>query len=160
MYVIGANQQTIDVAAFFKNLLREKWHAGNTDGITPRIDHAELHKVVIFGPKGDWITLYLTSENSEPKTITYQFKNVTIVGTLEFLTGESRQHLFKMVEEAERIMHGVRKDTFGAPGTNNLTGRQWLNWNIRGTPYERTAKLHYRKTTDFEVRWKFREVRT
>lgn len=154
---LSPGRKTVDMGKFLVGVLREEWNPANADSLTPSIDFAEVHKLVLFR-QGDWITLYHVSENTQPVTITYGFVNVTVVISLEFLTSRSREHLVKMVEEAGRIINAHRKDTFGVPGT--LTGRQWLTWNLRATPYERTAKLHFRRTVDTEVRWRFREVQT
>lgn len=157
---LDTSRKTVDPVAYILQTLRRDWNSKNTDGAIPKIDFAELTKNVIFHPPQDWIILYTVSEVEDPVTITYGFTNVTITFSIDFFSGAGREHLYRLVEEARRIILSHRTDTFGSPSTSTLTGRQWLKWNIRSQLFDNTTKGMHRRVIDCELKWVFRQVQT
>lgn len=146
----------VDPVYYLVGLLRTEWEANHTDGIVPIIEFAELNKGFQFGNKGDYISIYTTSVTTTPVTITYGWQNEDHNFTLDCFTSGDRSHLAKMVEEARRILHKHREDTFGNP--NGVSGRQWLKWGVRMNSFDRINKLFYRRAIDCVLHWKFRQI--
>lgn len=151
---IKAGIAVADFTSRIIQLLKEQWDATHTDSVQPIVGYSELQKEVQFREGEDYITVYTISRTDEPTTISYDFKSQTERFQLEFLTSGDREHMFRVVAEAERILQAARKDFMGSD--SRLTGRIWAAW--KGTTQATTTRLHYRITADFMVYWRFREV--
>lgn len=152
---ITSNRKVVDLGKYILGQLREDWNPANTDGQRPRIEFAETMKSVVFS-SGDYITFYMVSELTEPVSAIYDFVNETYTFTLDMFTSGSREHIMKLYEEARRVLLSHRRDT--VPVSDNLTGRMWLEWAIRSTPYDRTGKNFYRRTVDCRINWRYRSI--
>lgn len=153
---LKAGAALADFASRIIQLLKDEWDATHTDSIQPNVGYAEVQKDVLFTEGNDYITVYSVSRTDEPTTISYDFASQTERFQLEFLTSGDREHMFRIVGEAERILKTHRKDFMGSD--SRLTGRIWAAW--KGTTQSTRTKLFYRITADFMVYWRFREVET
>lgn len=147
----------IDTEMYLMSVLRHEWKISNTDEIAPRISLAEDQKQDNIRDL-DTIHIYQTSYVSKPVTINYGFTNDVEIFTLELKSSKSRRHFVKFLEEARRIIMEHRVDTFGDPAEGKLSGRQWLKWGVRMTPFEREHRLAYKVTVDIEVHHVYRLI--
>ena len=155
---IGVDYSIADPVLYLVGRLRDEWNAQNTDGEVPRIDFAEVNKEVIFS-QGDYIIVYTKNVTTEPVTITYGFVNEDHYFTMDFFSKNDRIHLNKIVEEARRILHSVRKDTFNDnEDANELTGRQWLQWRTFDTSFDKNSKNFYKRSIESVLHWRFRQI--
>jgi hypothetical protein len=140
-------------------------------------------KNVRYTPGNDYITVWAgDAPPEEVVSVGYGFTNDVLPVTLEFVTAYLlkpdtagfKYHMLRLREEARRILLGIRTDSLGAPaspiglpGTQQnaitvaqaLTGRQWLKPGARTEPHP-WAQGTLRFTWDWELQWRFREVKT
>ena len=129
----------------------------NTDGVMPTIDFAEVTKDFIFRYPNDYIVAYTTNSTTEPVTITYGWQNEDHHFMLDFFSGGDRAHAKKFLEEARRVMHGHRFDTFG-DSENELTGRHWLHYAAYTQPMDIINKQFYRRKVESVLHIRFRRI--
>jgi hypothetical protein len=160
VYPLGGGRFTLDAAKLLHDYLDSEWNTSFTDSVKPTLHFAEQAKDIMF-QSGDHIVVYTTSDTENPIPVdSYQFTNMYYVITIDMMTAGTRQHAFKMFEEARRVINLHRVDSAGSVTTTSLTGRVWLQWGLRDQPLDRLAKGFYRRVVDVEVYWRYRQIQT
>lgn len=153
---LGPGRKAVDIVKYILGVIREDWEPSNVNGTTPVVEFSESMKAVRFS-SGDFITLYTLSQTTEPVSLVYDFVNETITFSIDMFTSVSREHLIKLYEEVRRAILKHRRDTI--PISEGLTGRMWMEWEIRSSPFEKTGKNFYRRTVDCRVNWRYRHIK-
>lgn len=161
---LDANRQSIDVGHWVAARLQHDWDPTNTgfegQGRTPEVNLHEDTKSYDFLRGSDYITVYEVDRPDDAVPTTgWSFSNQTIRVTCETYSAVSRQHSLRMVEEVRRILLSHRNDPFDDL-SHSLPGRFWWSSLEGWAPQDQTSKNHWRTILDFQLNWRFREVKT